>query len=137
MGSRKNYSRVGELDKLLHWIDHVRKASRKFTLVAEHKNDRDLLRALKCKNVCYPLEPYTDFVDLIANYERPVILLYDCDRQSNKKCSKLRSDLMQRGIRVNTGFRKVLLVEHTNLPGLLKRIHQLAGSERVHRGIPV
>lgn len=135
---RKNYSTIGELDKLMHWIQHLRNASKKYLIVTQHKKDRDVLKSFKCKNVVYPMEPYVDFVDAIIVSGKPVVLLFNVDRQSNSKCEKLRAILQQNGVKVNTGFRKILFVEKTDtVSGLLKMIHQMAGGERIHSGLPV
>ncbi|VVB80828.1 Uncharacterised protein [uncultured archaeon] len=131
-------SKVGDIDKLVHWMDHVRKASKKFLIVCQHKKDRDFMRSLKCKNVLYVMEPMVDFVDLVVWTEKPVILLFDGDRNSNSKFMKLKSFLQQRGVKVNTGFRKIIFtMPCRSFSGLLKYLHQLAGSERVHSGLPV
>ena len=135
---RRLTSKVGNLDKLIHWMDHVRKASKKFLIVCQHKKDRDVMRSLKCKNVVYPLEPFEDFVDMIVSAEKPVILLFDGDRNSNSKCEKLRGVLQQRGVKVNTGFRKIIFTQSCrSFSGFLKHVHSVAGSERVHSGLPV
>ncbi|MEM3154722.1 MAG: hypothetical protein QW165_04120, partial [Candidatus Woesearchaeota archaeon] len=136
--ARKNYSKVGDIDKLIHWMQHIKRASRKFTIVCQHKKGRDILRSLKCKNVVYSLEPLEDFADLVSGYNRPVILLYDGDRKSNQKCIKLKSLLQQRGVKVNMGFRKIIfLLKDRTFAGILKDLHRQAGSERVHSGLPV
>ena len=135
---RKNFSKVGDLDKCIHWIQHLRNASKKYLIVTQHKKDRDVLKSFKCKNVVYPMEPYEDFVDAIIITGKPVILLFNVDRPSNSKCAKLRALLQQNGVKVNTGFRKILFVEKTDsISGLLKMIHQMAGGERIHSGLPV
>ncbi|MBW3016151.1 hypothetical protein KY309_00895 [Candidatus Woesearchaeota archaeon] len=136
--SRIASSSVGELDKLMHWIDHVKKASKKYMIVCQNKKVRDILRSFKCKNVLYVMEPLVDFVDLVVWTEKPVILLFDGDRNSNKKCVKLKSLLQQRGVKVNMGFRKIIFLQKDRtFAGLLKTIKSLAGSERVRRGLPV
>lgn len=131
-------SSVGDLDKLVHWMAHVKKASKKFMIVCQHKKVRDVLRSFKCRNVLYMMEPLVDFVDLVVWTEKPVILLFDGDRNSNSKFMKLKSLLQQRGVKVNTGFRKIIFLQKDRtFAGLMKTVHQLAGSERVHAGLPV
>ncbi len=131
-------SKVGELDKLVHWMQHVQKASKKCMVVAQNKKERDVLKSLGCKNVVYPTQPDTDFVQRLVDSEKECILLFDGDRKSNSKCQKLRGVLEQQGVKVNTRFRKIIFTEKTkSFAGILKYVHQLAGSERVHSGLPV
>ena len=135
---RKNFSTIGNVDKIVHWMDHLRKASKKFTIVCQHKKDRDFLKSFKCKNVVYPLEPVEDFIDIVVSMERPVILLYDGDRNSNSKYMKIKSLLQQHGVKINSGFRKIIFTQKARtFSGLLKYLHQLAGTERIHAGLPV
>jgi len=135
---RKLSSSVGELDKLIHWMDHIKNASKKCMVVTQHKKDRDVLKSIGCKNVIYPTKPESVFVQKIIDFEKPCILLFDGDRKSNSKCQKLRSLLEQNGIKVNTRFRKIMFTQASKtVAGLVKHIHRLAGSERVHRGLPV
>jgi 5S rRNA maturation endonuclease (ribonuclease M5) len=131
-------SKVGELDKLVHWMQHVKNASKKCMVVTQHKKDRDVLKSLGCKNVVYPKEPEADFILSLVDREKECILLFDADRQSNSKCQKLRAKLEQQGLKVNTRFRKILFTEKSKtMSGILKYVHQLAGSERKHAGLPV
>ncbi len=133
---RKSYSTIGGVDKLIHWMDHIRKASKKFTIVCQNKKTRDVLRSLKCKNVVYPLEPVEDFVDMIASYERPAILLYDGDRNSNSKYMKIKSLLQQHGVKINSGFRKIIFAQKSrSFSGLLKDLSSMSGSERVRSSL--
>ena len=134
---RKNYSKVGDIDKLIHWMQHIKNASKKHLIVCQHKKDRDVLKSLKCKNVVYPMDPVEDFVDAIIYTEKPVILLYDGDRNSNTKYAKIKSLLQQRGVKINSGFRKIIFLQKgRTFSGLLKDLHRMAGSERVHAGLP-
>lgn len=131
-------SKVGKLDKLVHWMDHVRKASKKCMVVTQHKKDRDVMKSLGCKNVVYWKEPEVDFIQSLVDTEKECILLFDGDRPSNSKCEKLRAKLQQNGVKVNTRFRKIIFTESAKtFSGLLKHVHQVAGSERVHLGLPV
>lgn len=131
-------SKVGRLDKLVHWMDHVRKASKKCMVVAQHKSDRDMLKSVGCKNVVYYKEPEADFIQSLVDKEKECILLFNGDRPSNAKCQRIRSELEQQGVKVNTRFRKIIFTESAKtFSGLLKHIHQLAGGERVHLGLPV
>ena len=133
---RRSYSTIGEVDKLVHWMDHIRKASKKFTIVCQNKKTRDVLRSLKCKNVVYPLEPVEDFVDMIASYDRAAILLYDGDRNSNAKYMKIKSLLQQHGVKINSGFRKIIFAQKSrSFSGLLKDLSALSGSERVRSSL--
>ena len=135
---RRAYSTIGDIDKLVHWMDHIRKASKKYLIVCQHKKDRDVMKSLKCKNVVYPMEPVEDFVDAIIYTEKPVILLYDGDRNSNAKCIKLKGLLQQHGVKINMGFRKIIFMQKSRtFSGLLKHLHSLAGTERIHSGLPV
>jgi len=137
MAARNNSSKVGDIDKLLHWMKHIKNASKKYLIICQHKKDRDVLKSLKCKNVVYPMDPVEDFVDAIIYTEKPVILLYDGDRKSNQKCIKIKSLLQQHGVKVNMGFRKIIfLLQDRTFAGLLKDLHRQAGSERVHSGLP-
>ena len=131
-------SKVGRIDKLVHWMDHVRKASKKCMVVAQHKKDRDFLKSLGCKNVVYYKEPEVDFIQSLVDTEKECILLFNGDRPSNKKCQRIRSELEQQGVKVNTRFRKIIFTEKTkSFSGLLKYVHQRAGTERIHAGLPV
>ncbi len=133
---RRSYSTIGDVDKLVHWMDHIRKASKKFTIVCQNKKVRDVLRSLKCKNIVYPLEPVEDFVDMVASYERPVILLYDGDRHSNTKYMKMKSLLQQHGVKINSGFRKIIFTQKSrNFGGFLKNLSVVSGSERVRSSL--
>lgn len=133
---RKDYSTIGNVDKLVHWMDHIKKASKKFTIVCQNKKGRDVLRSLGCKNVVYPLEPVEDFVDMIASYERPAILLYDGDRNSNSKYMKIKSLLQQHGVKINSGFRKIIFAQKSrSFSGLLKDLSAMSGSERVRSSL--
>jgi len=133
---RRSYSTIGEVDKLVHWMDHIRKASKKFTIVCQNKKVRDVLRSLECRNIVYPLEPVEDFVDMVASYERPVILLYDGDRNSNAKYMKMKSLLQQHGVKINSGFRKIIFAQKSRtFGGLLKDLATLSGSERVRSSL--
>jgi 5S rRNA maturation endonuclease (ribonuclease M5) len=137
MTSRNNYSKVGDIDKLIHWMQHIKNASKKHLIVCQTKKGRDILKSLKCKNVVYPMDPIEDFVDAITYAEKPVILLYDGDRKSNEKCIRIKSLLQQRGVKVNMGFRKIIfLLKDRTFAGMLKDLHRQAGSERVHSGLP-
>jgi hypothetical protein len=80
----------------------------------------------------YPLEPVEDFVDMVASYERPAILLYNGDRNSNAKYMKIKSLLQQRGVKINSGFRKIVFAQKSRtFSSLLKDLAALSGSERV------
>jgi hypothetical protein len=136
MSARRNYSVIGDVDKLVHWMDHIRKASRKFTIVCQTKKARDVLRALKCKNVVYPLEPVEDFVDMVASYGRSAILLYDGDRNSNAKYMKIKTLLQQHGVKINSGFRKIIFAQKSrSFSALLKDLSAMSGSERVRSSL--
>ncbi len=131
-------SKVGNLDKLVHWMQHIKRASRKCMVVAQHKKDRDVLKSLGCKNVVYYKEPEADFIQSLVDREKECILLFDGDRPSNVKCERMRSELQQQGVKVNTRFRKIIFTQKAKtFSGLLKHIHMVAGSERVHSGLPV
>ena len=131
-------SKVGNLDKLLHWAQHVARASKKCMVVAQHKRDRDVLKALGCKNVVYTQEPESDFIQSLVDKEKECILLFNGDRPSNSKCEKLRAKLQQQGVKVNTRFRKIIFTQsEKTFSGLLKHLHKIAGGERVHSGLPV
>ncbi len=131
-------SKVGNLDKLVHWAQHVARASKKCMIVAQHKKDRDVLKTLGCKNVVYPKEPESDFIQSLVDKEKECILLFNGDRQSNAKCEKLRAKLQQQGVKVNTRFRKIIFTQsEKTFSGLLKHLHKIAGGERVHLGLPV
>ena len=131
-------SKVGELDKLIHWVQHLCNASRKCMVVTQHKKERDVLKSLGCKNVVYSKEPESDFIQSLVDREKECILLFDGDRHSNSQCQKLRAKLEQQGLKVNTRFRKIIFTSKTNtFDGLLKYAHQVAGSERKHSCLPV
>ncbi len=119
-------------------MQHVKQASKKCMVVVQNKRARDVLKSFGCKNVVYPQKPESDFIQRLVDSEKICILLFDGDRQSNSKCQKLRGRLEQQGVKVNTRFRKIIFTEKTKtFSGLLKYVHQMAGSERVHRGLPI
>jgi len=130
-------SKVGRIDKLIHWMQHVKHASKKCMVVVQHKKARDFLKSFGCKNVVYPIKPESDFIQKLIDKEKECILLFDGDRNSNSKCQKLRAKLESQGVKVNTRFRKIIFTEKTKtFSGLLKYIHAEAGSDRVHKGLP-
>ncbi|RMD58195.1 hypothetical protein D6825_01640, partial [Candidatus Woesearchaeota archaeon] len=129
--ARHNHPHPSKLDKIFNWLEKLNHASKTHAIVCEHKKARDILKESKMKNVYYPLEPLEDFVDLLAGLEKPIILLYDPNAKSNRKCEKLKALLQQRKVRVNTRFRKLLYTTQMDTAGLLKHIRRLAGSPRI------
>lgn len=128
---RKNTARLSNLEKYNNWIKTLRNASKKHLIVCQHKRDKTALKTLGCKNVVHEFQPFVDFVDWIAATGKPVVLLYNTDRNSNAKAEKLLTTLRQHGVKVNPRFRKLLYVEpNRTVSGVLKAIARLAGTER-------
>ena len=126
------------LDKWTNWLKNLRNASGNKMIVCQHKKAYDVLKALGCKNVTYVTEPEYDFIQKLIDFGKECLLLFDTDRNSNVKCQKLRSKLEHRGIKVSTRFRKVFFTAQSkSISGLLKYLHRVIGSERVHRSAPV
>jgi hypothetical protein len=64
--------------------------------------------------------------------KRECILLFDATHAGNVACERVKSDLQNMGVRVNTRFRKLLFVSaNKEVGGLLKFLHaQVMGTER-------
>lgn len=94
---------------LTKWIDELKKASKKATVVVEGKNDYKALALLGINSMQLhrtnkPLDSV--FSDLEKTEE--CILLLDLDKQGRKLSSMLRNYLTRNGVRVNNNFRNFL-----------------------------
>lgn len=120
------------------WLNNVRNASKSRTVVVQHKRDAEVLKGLGVQHVFYVQEPYFRFIDAIVRLKRECILLFDGTHKGNSVCERVRSDLLQHGIAVNTRFRKILFTSpNKELGGLLSFLHkQVAVSLRVHEALP-
>lgn len=126
------------LDKWISWLEHLRDASKTRIVVCQHKKECDLLKDLGCENVVYVTEPEYDFIQKLVDSGKECLLLFDTDRNSNKKCQLLRSKLEHRGVKVSTRFRKIFYtIPCRAVEGVWKYLHRLIGSDRVHKDYPL
>jgi 5S rRNA maturation endonuclease (ribonuclease M5) len=122
----------------VEWLQHVRNASKKATVIVAHKRDATVLQSLGVQHVYYLQEPYFQFLDAIVKLKRECILLFDGTRAGNSRSQRVGSDLLQHGIKINTRFRKLLFVSASKeIGGLLSFLHKhVAMSHRVHEAMP-
>ena len=126
------------MDLYPNWLDNLRRASEFATVFVQHKHDADVLKSLDIKNVYYYQEPEFKIIEAIVEMGKECILLFDVNRPSNELCERMKSELEQRGVKVNPRFRKVLFTaQFKELGGLLKFLHtHVADSPRKHEGAP-
>ncbi len=120
------------------WIEHVRNASQKCSVVVSNKRAADMLRRFNVKHVYYIKEPYFKFIDSIVKVRKECIILIDADRKGNTLAAKVQNDLQNQGIKINHGFRKILFTSACkNLAGFMAFLHkQVAISPRQHEALP-
>ncbi len=135
---RRRRKATANTSEYLSWVEHVRNASKKCTVIVGHKKDADVLKSLGVQHVYYVLEPYFRFLDDVVNLKRECVLLFDATHKGNVVCEQVKSDLQQHGIKTNTRFRKMLFTSaNKELGGFLKFIHaQVAVSTRTHEAMP-
>jgi len=132
--------RKGSADVAVYvdWISHIRRASRDCAIVVSHKAEADILRQFRVQHVYYVQEPYFRFIDTLVKLNKECILLFDATHRGNVECERVKSDLLQHGIKVNTRFRKMLFTSaNKELGGFLTFIHKhVAISPRTHEALP-
>lgn len=127
-----------ESSEYVDWVQHVRNASKKSTVVVHHKRDADVLKAMGVQHVYFVQEPYFRFLDALANLRRECILLFDATHAGNVICERVKSDLQNHGVKINTRFRKILFTSaNRELGGFLKFLHeQVTTTPRKHEALP-
>lgn len=91
--------------KLQDYIDEINK--NKLLVIVEGKNDEKSLKELGIKKI-FPInsKPLYKVVDLIN--EKEVIILTDLDPKGRQIYSKLKTQLISKGIKINNKFRLFL-----------------------------
>ncbi|MBW3002312.1 hypothetical protein KY338_04075 [Candidatus Woesearchaeota archaeon] len=117
----------GKLDLYTNWLENIRNASVGRIVLVKTKKAKEILQALKVKNVI----AYTNFrpeyklFDYLHRKKKEVILLLGADRPNNALCEKLRGRMLQEKIKVSTRFRKPLFADDMkDMAGLLTFLYK-------------
>ncbi|MEM4282587.1 MAG: hypothetical protein QXU88_01155 [Candidatus Woesearchaeota archaeon] len=126
-----------EIHKFTEWLQHLANASRDRIVLVQHKSDADILSSLQIKNVYFYTKPEFGLLSKIIESGKECILIFDVNKNSNKLAERIKSELQQRGVKVNTRFRKILFTsKFKELSGILTYLHeQVAETPRKHASV--
>jgi len=126
-----------ELEKFISWIKHLRNASEDRIVLVQHKQDMEKLLELGVKNIVYLTEPHYKAVEQIAEKGKECVLLFNVDKRSDELCERIRAELMENGVKVNTRFRKLLLTtELREIRGILTYLKKHLVLEKEREAMP-
>jgi len=138
MGRKSTPAGECEEDKLLNWIEVLRRSSVARSVMVQHKRDADVLKSLHVQHVFYEQEPDFKVIDGLSSAGRECLLIYDATRPGNAACARMRAKLERQGVKVSTRMRKILFTAGCKeLGGFLKYVYQVLGTERKHAGMNV
>ncbi len=103
----------GEFDKFINWIEHLKNASNEGKLIlVQGKRDKDKLAGfgIKSNAIEFFTKPEERFIEKITDLGKECILLFNVDKSSEKLAERVKTELRQQGVKVNTRFRKFLYV---------------------------
>jgi len=108
-----NYRKLRKFELLLQEIEELKELSKHCAIVVEGKKDERALRSLGIDAEYYHATsiPTFELCEKIREKHRDVILFIDADREGRKLCKKIKSYLVEMGVRVNDRYRLSMLMK--------------------------
>lgn len=118
---RKNNS-----EEILEEIKEVKEENK--LIIVEGKNDQIALENLGLTRI-FSLNnghPFKNNIETISNMSQDVIILTDFDKEGKDLHDKLKTELVQLGVRIDEKLRKILAKDISHIQGLASFIENLS-----------